>query len=198
MARHYSPYFEDPFLFKSHITSSPFRALVKILLLNASPPRSRELPKVPTAKPLMRAVATYLHGTTRRRCSSCRPSARSRPTCCARPRSGVRPCPSRTCGRSGCPTTPVTPSPSPRQSQSQRRPTCGGSGVLQAYASVILHERDRNTTTGIDIASRRSEQVEHSHSLPATTHLTPSSLFAMDPPPFVVARAKRTWRVGPL
>ena len=60
MARHYSPYFEDPFLFKSHITSSPFRALVKILLLNASPPRSRELPKVPTAKPLMRAVATYL------------------------------------------------------------------------------------------------------------------------------------------
>ena len=70
--------------------------------------------------------------------------------------------------------------------------------MLQAYASVILHERDRNTTTGIDIASRRSEETEHSHSLPATTHRTPSSLFAIDPPPFVVARAKRTWRVGPL
>ena len=65
---------------------------------------------------------------------------------------------------------------------------CGGRG----------RGRGGGRTDGIDIASRRSEQVEHSHSLPATTHLTPSSLFAMDPPPFVVARAKRTWRVGPL
>ena len=35
------------------------------------------------------------------------------------------------------------------------------------------------------------------HSLPATTHRAPSSLFAIDPPPFVVARGRRTWRVGP-
>ena len=61
---------------------------------------------------------------------------------------------------------------------------------------------------GSDMRKMRSAAAEQSvrgdaaelsdiHSLPATTHLWPSSLFAMAPPPFDATRGIRTWRGGP-
>ena len=64
------PYLEEPFLFKSHMTSSPLRAPVSILLLNTTHSEPR---------PSHQLQVTHLHGTRRRPYLNCPPSSHSLP-----------------------------------------------------------------------------------------------------------------------